>query len=260
MNLYQLQQEIAAALNANEGNANAPSYLKEKQPLTATQRLAIYRHSMQSGLLQALIMTYPVCKKIVGEDFFAAMVHQYQQQTPSNSPDIDCYGETLSTFIRDFPPAAELTYLADVARLEWAWHRASQGGDFAPFDANTLWQVSDEKQGAIIFLLPPHSTLLNSPYPILRIWRANQENDAPDEEIDLASGGNQLIIHRRHHTVCMDELNDHQWLILSAIQKGLPVEELCERFAEIPSAVNIADQLAECVRKGWIANFSFNSS
>lgn len=254
MNLQRLQQELSVALNTEDGDI--PHGLQQRQPLTSAQRLAIYRHSLHSSLQQVLTAVYPVCQKIVGEEFFAAMVTQYRQQMPSRSPDIENYGDSLPVFIRDFAPAACLPYLADVARLEWGWYRASLGQDFTQFTPDSLSQVEEDKQGDIIFQLPPDSTLLTSPYPILRIWEANQENNLNEETIDLTSGGDQLIIYRRGMDVLVQSLTDKQWSLLSGLYAGLSVEQLCVRFAE-NSQFNLADELAECLRKGWIVHFTF---
>ncbi|MCT0230706.1 DNA-binding domain-containing protein [Synechococcus sp. CS-1324] len=49
---------------------------------------------------------YPVCKRLVGAPFFAAMAARYVSEHASTSPDLGDYGGELPAFLRAFTPMA----------------------------------------------------------------------------------------------------------------------------------------------------------
>ncbi|MCP9884643.1 putative DNA-binding domain-containing protein [Synechococcus sp. ATX 2A4] len=48
----------------------------------------------------------PVCERLVGEPFFAAMAGRYATEHASTSPDLGDYGGELPAFLRAFTPMA----------------------------------------------------------------------------------------------------------------------------------------------------------
>ena len=134
-------------------------------------RLRPYRETTLGALADALAAIHPVCVRLVGEDAFRQLARRCARERPSRSPDLNDYGE-LADFIEGFAPARALPYLADVARLEWALHRARHA---APGDGPTI---------------------LVSPYPIDRIWTTNQPDWEGDTEVRLDEGGVRLAIGR----------------------------------------------------------------
>jgi len=109
-------------------NAPCPAGLKTWNGSDPAQRFAVYRNNVIVSLVDALADSYPVVQALVGEDFFRAMAAEFARGNPPRSPVLAWYGAGFADFVADFPPAAGLPYLADVARLEWlrveAWHAA----------------------------------------------------------------------------------------------------------------------------------------
>jgi len=137
------------------------------------ERFAVYRNNVIVGLVAALRTQFPATERIVGADFFAAMARVYVVTEPPRSPILVTYGGGFPGFIASFAPAAELPYLADVARLEVARTRAYHAADAAPLDPSR-WEEIDPGilSGARIAL---HSSvqILRSAYPIVTIWSMN---------------------------------------------------------------------------------------
>ena len=130
--LPELQKQFTAALR--EKNEDIVQTIKSHSHLTANNRLDIYRGSIIGNLQKALIDIYPVCRKLVGETFYIAMINEYIKCSPSQSFDLACYGCDLPNFIANFEPAKVLPYLPDVARLEWAWHDVYSARDAKRID------------------------------------------------------------------------------------------------------------------------------
>lgn len=121
LRLRELQLSFVEAVLAGNDVAIA-SQLKVRGG-TPESRLKVYRNNTFSNLRAALADVYPVILRLVGEDFFKHAATHFIRAHPSTSGDLNDYGGGFGEFLAAFPPAAELPYLCDVARLEWARRR-----------------------------------------------------------------------------------------------------------------------------------------
>ena len=222
---------------------------------TAAEHVLIYRRAILGTLVRTLGAIHPICKRLVGDEFFDAMSRVYARQTPSKSPDLGDYGEGFSKFIATFEPAAELTYLADVAQLEWCWHRAFHAPDESSIDIEALANVGEADTARITFRLPLSASLLESNYPVQHIWQVNQEDWDGDEAVDLDEGGVRLIIWRHGHEMRIDELDADTWSLLSSIEAQQTLGEM----GDTKSLDNLDTILPRCVQTGWIAGFELRN-
>lgn len=215
--------------------------------ITAPDRIAVYQQSIEGIHIRALRTTYSVCHTLVGEDFFNTLARVYIHQNPSHAHNLYEYGENFAEFIANFPPAQCLAYLGDVAQLEWAWLKAFNGQDYQPWNAAELLNIAENNYARIIFHLPQHSTLLNSAYPIHRIWQVNQPNFSGDISVDLNEGGVNLFIVRLDRKVSIHNLGDAEWNLLSAIVKKTSFTELYEQLTTLQTII----------KNGWIERLNF---
>src|SRR5262249_36772420 len=87
-------------------------------------RLSVYRRNVLANQHDALAATYPVVRRLVGDAFFRESATRYALAHPSDSGDLHRFGAHLAAFLAAYAPARELSYLPDVARLEWAVARS----------------------------------------------------------------------------------------------------------------------------------------
>jgi hypothetical protein len=209
----------------------------------------IYKNSITGGLQKAMKEIYPVCAKLVGNEFFYAMSKIYINETPSTSYDLADYGENFSEFITDFQPASGLAYLADVAKLEWGYHRAFSANNKKAINFQKLTEHFAKSSEKIIFTLAPGNFLLRSSYPIHKIWQMNQDNYTGNSIIDLSNEKNPiyLFIWRHDLTTQIDELTFEEWQMLLWIQSGLTLGEINEK--------GNLEILPPMFKRGWIADF-----
>jgi len=189
--LRETQLEFAAALSAPAAT--------EADDADLEVRVAIYRANGRSNYRNALAASYPVVRRLTGALFFDAAVDAFVVAHPPVSGDLNVYGEHFAVFLERYAPAADLPYLPDVARLEWAIDEANRAAD-APRVPDAvlaaLSSVAPERLPNVRLALDPSCRLLRSRYPILRIWRANQPDRAGDERIVLDEGGVALVVRR----------------------------------------------------------------
>lgn len=256
MRLAELQRTFRDALTTPDRDgsavASASTQVAASPGLTAGEHVQIYRRAVLGSLSRALAAIYPVCRQLVGAPFFDGMCSEYIRQTPSRSADLGDYGSSFASFIENFAPVATLPYLADVARLEWHWHRAFHAADEVAFEPHTLDEVPAERQEQLLFALPVSAALLASAWPVHRIWQVNQADWYGDTTVDLDEGAVRLIVWRQGYDMRIDTLTDSEWQLLRAISENRSLGQL----ATLTATESLTTLLPACVGRGWISRFS----
>ena len=166
------QHAFASALRDRTSDAIAP--LLTTDAATSARRVGIYRANSIAGATKALAGAYPVMAEVVGNEFFDALARAYWNRVPSKSGDLGDYGDAFASFLADFEHVADMPWLADLARLEWAVHRASLAADATPLAAATLAGVPPASLSSLILELVPGTATIVSRYPIVRVWSLHQ--------------------------------------------------------------------------------------
>lgn len=218
------------------------------------QHLQIYRNNVFESLTGALKAVYPVVERLVGEGFFRFAADGYIRRHPPHSGNLHDFGEHYAEFLSGFAPAAALPYLADVARLEWAWHEAYHAADADRLDPQRLVDVAPQQHGGLRFTLHPSARLLNSAYPVLRIWQANQDG-ATEQIIDLNEGSVRLLVMRRDLRVEIEALPAGEHALLLALAQGAPLETACEAAFAADAAFDLGAALARAVQGGTLVSW-----
>lgn len=258
MSLLELQRSFYKAVFDTELAENAEFYktIKPAVSLTGEQLVDVYKGSILGGLTDALSCIYPVCVKLVGEQFFNHMVADYLKRYPSGSPDLGDYGSEFSVYIEDFEPVKELEYLADLVTLEWSWHRAFNASDSPGVDVCSLEGlagVAEVDQGDIQFVTTPSAVLVRSMFPIHQIWQVNQEDYAGDGIVNLDDGGVCLVVWRNAtFGMRIDVLSQHEYEFLQAVIDGKSFSEI----ATLACASDLSGILGRCMQTGLIAGFT----
>lgn len=196
----------------------AEKIVKPNNELDAAQCLGIYRGSVLGNLTQALGDIYPAIKRGVGEQFFDAIAGRYIRQFPSRSASLDEYGEHFSDFVADFPPLKDMPYMCDLAKVEWAWHRAFHAPDEAPLDAAKLQSLSEAEQLDLTFSLNESAYLLSSTYPIQQIWLMNR-GFIEETQIELSEESEEfLVVWRQGYDTRVDVVSKWEYAFLLNIK------------------------------------------
>lgn len=254
MNLEMLQKKILQTYRDSEAHIpESKNLIHSTEQLSAEQRFDIYFGSVTEGKASALRETYPICEKIVGEGFFTGMAYEFVEKTPSRSPNLFEYGATFPEFVASFEPAEQLPYLTDVCRLEWARHCAYYGADDQAFDFEVLQGLSEEEQTKILFRLPASATLLQSQYPVNRIWDFCQKNAVGEVPLDIDDGAVSLMVWRKGVSVIMEVLDEPEWFFLKAIESGQRLADLS--LYALQHQIDLEKIIAHFVGSGWIVGF-----
>lgn len=106
----------------------------------------------------------------MGEGFFKRASADYSRIHPSVSGDLTHFGRNFPSFLECYPPAGELAYLPDVARLEWLCYVSYR----APLALERLARLPPERYNMLRFKLHTACRPFASRYPIDRIRRICQ--------------------------------------------------------------------------------------
>lgn len=189
--LRDLQAAFADHLLGRDGGDLAAAVRGERVPASA--RLAIYRHHVRHSLTAALAATFPTVHALVGASFFARLAGDFLVQSMPVQPVLTEYGAELPSFTAGYQPAAGLPYLADVARLDWALSVAFHAGPLHPLTLADLSAVAVERLPSHRVALAEEARLIDSPYPIDRIWQVSQPG-GDDGPVDLDARSRLLVL------------------------------------------------------------------
>jgi hypothetical protein len=193
--LAAIQSVFAAALVPGERVAGAMPLFSGDAGRIA-RGLEIYRGNVQANAMKALAAIYPVTKKIVDAEFFDGLAREFARQMPSSSGDLNEYGESFNAFLAGFAPAQELPYLPDVARLEWMVHRAHYAQDHPVLDIKRFGDVAEDGYTQLRLALHPACQLLDSDWPLARIWQIHQDGYADEFSVDMDAGPSHTLVFR----------------------------------------------------------------
>jgi hypothetical protein len=162
-----------------------PSGLCSANGSDVAQRFGIYRNNLLSACTQALADTFPVCQALVGETFFSGLALAFAQQQLPRARRLAFYGQGFAEFVRQFPPAQSLPYLADVAQLEMTRVQAYHAADAEGVSPSLLQAAlhPDADLPAWRFALHPSLHLMALPTAALSLWQAHQHEAAQRDAV-----------------------------------------------------------------------------
>ena len=143
------------------------------------RRFAVYRNNVAVGLSQALEARFSVTRRLVGEEFFRALLRAFIAAHKPADAVLIRYGAGFPAFLQAFPPARDLGFLPDVAALENAWVEAYHAAEAAPVALSALGEIAPERLETVRFVLHPAVRLLRFATPAASLWAAHQVEGAP---------------------------------------------------------------------------------
>jgi len=244
----ELQARFGAALMARSlGDADVAIFAGDAQ--RARCRLGLYRGNVQANAEKALANAFPICRMLVGEDFFRGIAAAYASRVPSRSGDLNEYGAAFAKFVADFAPAHELSYLPDVAHLEWQVHLAHYAADAPRFDPGSLLGVSEAEFGERGVRLHSACAIVASRWPLARIFEIHQPDYAGAFAVDLDAGGGPVLVYRPEFRVRVRPLTAGDARFLDAARERMTVAQALDaaRAVDPEFALDVA-------LRTWIAD------
>jgi hypothetical protein len=253
--LDDVQRSFARALVGTE-DADLFALISE-DGANPVARLSIYQANVARRLTAALVSTYPVVCRLVDRGFFDYAANTFIRRTLPSSSCLSEYGEEFPSFLDRFPPAAEIPYLSDVARLEWHIGRVVRGARHPAVPVKTLMKALKRCIKArmdashIYFRFAPNVRFLSSRYAIDTIWKMHQEEalmntlSLGSESANLQIGGGDRL--------CILNLSPPAWTFRSRLSYGAPLDAAFSSATAMCADFDCALEIATLLNDGCIA-------
>ncbi|MFZ4833692.1 putative DNA-binding domain-containing protein [Rouxiella sp. Mn2063] len=224
--LSQFQRAFIAALYAGDDH--------ELPEVTSQPGFAVYRNTVIKSCVDALQANFPSVVSVVGETFFRAMATEYVRQTPPHSVELLRYGQghadnaknnegSFATFISEFPPAALVAYLVDIARVDSLWLEVFSAQEDSSLDliapGLTIEELAQMK-------LSPKAAVRwywSDAWPIYSLWNFNREQISAPHNLRWQAEG--ILLYRYCDRVIWEPIGAGGCAFLEACQCGKTVEE-----------------------------------
>lgn len=158
--------------------------------LTAQPGFAVYRNTVAKGCIDALQANYPAVVRLVGDEWFRAAAAVFMRESLPRHPTLLDYGAGFAEFLLSFAPAAELPYLADVARLDRLWSEAHVAADSPLLDAAALADLgSSRMRQAKLVPHPAARWRWFGEAPIHSIWSRSRAGDGTIGDLEWRGEG-----------------------------------------------------------------------
>ena len=182
--LAALQSQMAQAV-FDRGDEAAALTLFRGDVTKCVNGLALYRGNLSATWEKSLGAAYPVLRALVGEEFFVGLTRVFGRHHPSTEGDLHRYGAHFAHFLATFAPVEAYPYFPDMARYEWALHRAHFAEPAVPLERSALALMTPQQLEQLHVRLHPACTLLTSSWAVSSIWRAHQQTqDCSANDID----------------------------------------------------------------------------
>ena len=255
--LQVFQDGFAAALIAPAVPASCASDVPpEIARLVAQPGFAVYRNTVLKGCIDALQANYPAVSRLVGDEWFRAAAMIYARANLPRQPSLLDYGSDFPTFLATFEPAAELPYLAGVARLDRFWTEAHVARDERPVAAVAVAGFAAPELARVV--LHPHASARWAWFdeaPVATIWGRNRtaesiESDASSLAPDLEWAAEGVLITRPHGAVLWTPLGKPGCAFLDACAAGETLAAAATTALDADPQADLAALIAQMLDAG----------
>lgn len=143
--------------------------------------LAVYHFAYRTRLIEALADDFPAVQYAMGSDVFSRFAASVVAQNPSRTRNLNVYGKVLVDALTS--PRCRVvrrTFLADLAKLEWALVLAIHAAPAKQLDPSTLAAIPQERWEDLVFMPSASLQVHRSRWPTNRYLQAFREGACPD--------------------------------------------------------------------------------
>ena len=233
-----------------------------QDPSAIAGAIDIYRNTIRWTLARSLRLCYPAVHRLVGAEFFEGAVEQFLQHYWPESACLNDFGEDFAAFLGSFVPASHLSYLADVARVEWAVHGALHAPEASALRLERLLQPDATQRAGLSFIAHPSLRLLAIGTPADEIWQAVLENDDRAlAGIELREAPRWLLVQRtRDGRAEVSSMTESEWRLLAALTSGVGLEQALRAFCTAAPELDAERVLARHLAAGRFTDFCLKAS
>ncbi len=249
-NLLNLQQDFVAHLYDDKKLKIIKSLLPYSKP-EALGRLNIYRNNVFGNFSTVLSSIFTVTKKILGDKKFFSFAEEYIKSYPSNSGNLDEYGEFFPEFLKKNIKKHKLNYLSDLATLEIAHYKTFFAEKIKDeFPLREFKKISPENFPNLTFTLHPSCVLFSSKFPICSIWHKEKKSSSKKAEFIMVANAVKPLV---------EPLSEIEFLFLIEIGEGKKLYQAYQKICKkIKKEVDIGKILNHFIANRIIVGFEIS--
>ncbi len=265
MSSLALEQSLLLAALFGDGADCPPIPSSLIKPVTNNQLsfrgLQAYRANGEALASRALTVTYPVTAELLGEEDFGELAAFFWRKHPPLRGDIAQWGAGLAGFLDAAPQLAEVPFLGDVARVEWALHCTATAEDATQY-LQSFTLLAGEDADLATLVLSDGISLFASEWPVAAILHAHALQE-PEKTQALAKLADQFQAGKRQFVLVWREgfkprfrlVGEAESALLSALLAGQTLEAALAQAGEAEdiTTFDFSVWLGEAVKCGLVA-------
>ena len=187
----------------------------------------VYRNTTFRGAADALSTAYPAVARLAGDAYFEHVAIAYVEASPPRQRSLVGYGEDFADFLETAPGIVEAPYLADAARLDWAWLGAHRAPSQISLAASDLAVLRPERLAELKLKLHPSVRLLELRWGVHDAWKHNR-NLAPAIAQEVLPSRQHVMLWRPAHEVETQVLSPAEALFFQLLDGGSALGEAAQ--------------------------------
>ena len=190
------------------------------------RRLRIYKNNTLSSLTSTLIAVFPVTTRLVDERFLRYAAGEFIRFHPPSEPRLVRYGAEFPNFLRTFEGLAEMPFVSETARLEWA---IAEALDAASLPTVPVSALEGAGEATPMLVLQPSLRFVISHWPVLSIWSAHQEGGDVESERAVERKPERVAVWRTGENIRFSPLSGAEFSFRYSLRAGLGLDKAVSR-------------------------------
>ncbi len=215
--------------------------------------LSVYRNTIAKGRADALAAQFPTVERVVGADWLAAAAAVHGAEYPPQTASLLSYGGDFADWLAAFPPAAEMPFLAGLARLDYLWSESHLAADAEPLAPDALAGLAPEAFGRHALTLHPATRFAGFDDSTPDLWRALQPPAEAPEALELGDAPQGLLITRPALEITAVVIGPGELAFLQACEAGQSLADAAVVALTLQSDLDLSALFARQIAAGVFA-------
>ena len=199
----------------------------DKNSSVLSKGLSIYKSSITAIHHNALTLSFPVLKELLGTRIFSLVANDYIKYKNWRSPSLDEFGHDLSEFVNHHQQLSSMPYLGEVVAIEWVVQSMGECHVSAPdldLQLNSLLTSSHD----IEIRTKPNVDFIQSEHGGIETWMAHQTEIVGEVNLDEVKPSHWYLM-RTADGFSADAISLGLYEIATSIKNGGSMTDLCEQ-------------------------------
>lgn len=214
-----LQQQLTQSA-VGEADSALVDQVRGGGYLSSAEAVEVYRAGYSARMSEALGETFEACWRVLGDEEFLDACKKYCRSIPSTSHNLSDYGFSFPTFLLN-RSQAHAPFIADLARLEWAYKELFHA---APHTALTAEQLSVAVKPSSVFVFGHAVQLLSFNHSVVNIWKRDRSDATPLSRSDWDGPQHVLMYKGANHKIFTRILAAPEASVVTSLFNGISLD------------------------------------